>query len=156
MKTWQRLMLEPSSFCVLRQLRENELSKDEIINITGIEEERINRLLPELKKENLIEDRIKNGRRIFSLKLDQNQGKQLRIEIEDLASKQIVDAIIENNYEEAKNKLYDAESFENKEKRQISAKVECLQKYKALNMRRNEKRNNNSAIYSLKRLISSN
>ena len=131
MKDWQKLLLDPAAHTTLRQL-EKEKTKEELVEKTGIQTPRIEKLLEKLEEHKLIEQNLEKGRRTYHLSISYDRIKQLRLEIEDHTTLEVENMVKAGNFHEARKQIHRNPPVENIHKRRTAAKIEALQKLEQL------------------------
>ncbi|QGA80552.1 MarR family transcriptional regulator [Candidatus Nanohalobium constans] len=132
MKDWQKLLLDPAAYTVLRQLVQEPKTKQELSEETGIKPGRMDKLVKKLLENELITQNVENGVRKLEHNINHDHVKQLRIEIEEFTTNHIEDEVKLGNFQEARQKIHDKPMVEDLHKRKSLAKIEALQKLEQL------------------------
>jgi DNA-binding transcriptional regulator GbsR (MarR family) len=131
MKQWQKIILDPAAHTVLRQL-DKPRTKEEIAEETGIEQERVRKLLENLEGHELVGHEVESGIRRFHVEDIHDRIRQLRIDIEDHTVLEIENAVKAGNFHQARKEIHRDPPLENIQKRRTIAKIEALQKLEQL------------------------
>ena len=134
MKQWQKLLLDPAAHTVLRQLNKPR-TKEELAEDTGIEQERVRKLLEKLEGHELVGHELDSGIRRFYLEDIYDRIRQLRIDIEDHTVLEVENAVKAGNFHQAREEIHRDPPVENLQKRRTIAKIEALQKLEQLPQR---------------------
>jgi DNA-binding transcriptional ArsR family regulator len=150
MKQWQKILLDPAAYTLLKQLDQPK-TKEELTESTGIQKERIQKLIKKLEENKLITSKRDKKTRKYSLTQKKERIKQLRLEIEDCTTKNIENSVKNRKYDEAKQKIHRKPLVDNLEKRKTLAKIEALQKLEKI-PQTNQRKQRPRLLQSLKNL----
>jgi len=131
MKQWQKILLNPAAYTILRQLSTPQ-TKEQITEKTGLEEERVQKILEKLEEHQLISHKTEAGIRKYSLENKHDRIRQLRLDIEDHTILEVENAVKSENFHEARQLVHQNPPVENIQKRRTIAKIEALQKLEQL------------------------
>jgi len=147
MKNWQKILLDPGSFIILKQIQDPKTT-EEISKTTGIRKERTQKILEKLEENNLIQHQVQKGTRKYQLKNNNDKIRQLRLEIEEHTTLEIEKLAKKGELHLARQKIHRKPIIKDIHKRRSIAKIEALQKLKQLN--NTQKNQREDLISSLK------
>lgn len=130
MKHWQKLVIDPGHFTVLRNLDE-EKTKEEVAEQTGINKIRCGKLLDNLVEEELALEEVNKGRRELCLNSLEQRKDSLRDNLVSSTIGGVTESIKEQNFGEARKHLSRDLPTEG-EMREKLAKLEAAEKLSEL------------------------
>jgi DNA-binding transcriptional regulator GbsR (MarR family) len=130
MKHWQKLILDPAHYAVLKNTEEPK-TKKEVADKTGLKASRTTRILQNLEKENLVKEEVENGVRKFQRKETTQKFEELKQELEKNTISGIKNLIADKKFGEARQHLSSELPVEGDTRVKL-AKIEAAEKLESL------------------------